>query len=327
MGPANKQVFVNRTYQDGTRRLERQQVTRSTGTGNLADTRYTYDQVGQVTSISETPTDPATTAAADLQCFRYDPLGHLVSAWTPGASCATDPSASALVGPAPYWTEWTYDNATSNRLTQTQRTASTTAADEYRYTDPAHPHGVTATVGDTARTYGYDADGATRTSTGPGGIATYTWNVESKLETVASASGTTRNIYDADGQLILTATPSGATLYAGPDTDITRSSAGVTTVTNRYSHLGQTVATAQNAANPTLLIVDHHNTATLAVDFANTVTNQRRFDPYGNPRGPTGSWLTTRGFLDGPSNTITGLTQLGVREYDPAPDASSPSTH
>ncbi|WP_399552897.1 RHS repeat-associated core domain-containing protein [uncultured Leifsonia sp.] len=45
----------------------------------------------------------------------------------------------------------------------------------------------------------------------------------------------------------------------------------------------------------------------------------RRFtDPFGNSGDSAATWATVHGFLNAPVSESTGLTQVGVRAYDPA---------
>ncbi|HET9654848.1 MAG TPA: hypothetical protein VFP72_05815, partial [Kineosporiaceae bacterium] len=132
-------IYVSYGYQDGTRRLTSRQVTRqgvNTASGAPATTAansYSYDDAGNLTAVADTPTDPA--ATGETQCFTYTPLRQLASAWTPtSGDCATAPATSLLGGPAPYWTDWTYDTATGNRTTQTDHaTGGNTTTTTYAY--------------------------------------------------------------------------------------------------------------------------------------------------------------------------------------------------
>lgn len=88
--------------------------------------------------------------------------------------------------------------------------------------------------------------------------------------------------------------------YAGPDgTRVTRSSSGSVT----YQ-----VATSQG-------------TATTTVDASTLAVTRRFYDPYGNARGTAPSaWVAgdeNHGYLGKPSDPVTGLDLLGVRNYDP----------
>lgn len=98
-----KQLQVFNRYEDGTRRLTNTHTVDQTNTGYTSDVDYVYDATGNVKSV----TDKAN--GTDTQCFAYDGYRRLTEAWTPSSNdCATAPSATALGGPAPYWTSWTY---------------------------------------------------------------------------------------------------------------------------------------------------------------------------------------------------------------------------
>ncbi len=134
------------TYTDDTPTQRLLQVTTNLQTlSSAADTTYyTYSDAGNITSVS----DAQNTGGTQAQCFAYNDLSELTTAWTdtkgttatadatagtslpPGGigSCATaTPSAATIGGPAPYWESWTYDNL-GDRLTQTvHNTAGNTA--------------------------------------------------------------------------------------------------------------------------------------------------------------------------------------------------------
>jgi RHS repeat-associated protein len=63
---------------------------------------------------------------------------------------------------------------------------------------------------------------------------------------------------------------------------------------------------------------DRHGTARVSVSSASGAASVRRSDPFGNPRGGTPSWPGERGFVGGVTDSATGLTHLGAREYDPS---------
>src|SRR5262249_22197187 len=90
-------AFIAQTYADGTRRPVETQTTRQVGPTTVQDLRYTYDAAGNITATADT-------ATGDDQCYAYDYLDRLSSAWTPATGdCAAAKSVAALGGPAPYW--------------------------------------------------------------------------------------------------------------------------------------------------------------------------------------------------------------------------------
>lgn len=321
-GTLNNSIYLAYSYADGTRRLTRTQISRSAGTGYLANTTYTQDDYGNVTKITDAPTDAGVDTTPDTQCFGYDTLQHLTRAWTPSSGdCSAAPATANLGGPAPYWTDWAYDNATSNRTSQTTHSSAGDTLTTYTHpaTGSARPHSLTSTTaGAASTTYGYDAAGDQTSSTGTN-PSTYTWDDEKHLATTSGSSGDTTRLYDADGNLLITRDSTGSTLYADATTEIRYTTiGGALHATHHYTFLGRTIAVQTDNGPLTYLVSDPHNSTTLAISATNTITSQRRFDPFGNPRGPTtGTWPDAHGFLDQPTDPTSGLSHLGAREYDP----------
>ncbi len=89
--------------------------------------------------------------------------------------------------------------------------------------------------------------------------------------------------------------------------------------TRYYTIGGQTVAARTSNGDVQYLAGDQQGTDTLAIDYATLAVTRRYYDPYGNPIGtPPSSWPGTKGFVGGTTDTATGLTNLGAREYNPA---------
>ncbi|MEU6232408.1 RHS repeat-associated core domain-containing protein [Kitasatospora sp. NPDC047058] len=128
------QIVATNTYDESTSRLLTQYIDKQTATtGTVQNTTYAYNQAGQITAIRAIPDN--TPAATDLQCFTYDHLGRLTTAWsdtgqlsqpTPSlagqGTCANAtptsgvaaPAKTTVGGSAAYWQEYTYD-LTGNR--------------------------------------------------------------------------------------------------------------------------------------------------------------------------------------------------------------------
>ncbi|WP_242439048.1 ricin-type beta-trefoil lectin domain protein [Streptomyces sp. CB00455] len=140
------------------------------------------------------------------------------------------------------------------------------------------------------------------------------------------ADNTTTYIYDAEGNRLIEETGSSRTLHLG-EAEITVNKAGQAIDAIRYySGPGGVTTTRQtNGKNTghklTVLLADHHNTATIAVEATTGQrVTRRKLDPYGNQRGAvTDNWPGSRTFLGtGNDDTATGLTHIGAREYEPA---------
>ncbi|GHA86214.1 RHS repeat-associated core domain-containing protein [Streptomyces termitum] len=330
LGPSSangvKTVSLTSTYEEGTGRLTGTDVIDQTK-GRVRDATYTYDPAGNVTSIF----DHANTGnGADFQCFTYDGQRRMTEAWTPKtADCAlTGRTVANLGGAAPYWTGYTY-TASGQRLTEKQNTATPTTR-TYCY-DTARPHALKATTTDgncadeTAR-YTYDATGNTTgrvEKTGSTTTQSLTWNAEGKLTKLTEATATTDYLYDADGQLLIrraTGTTGETVLYLGA-TEVHLK--GTKKWANRYyTAAGTTLALRTNETGTEklhFLANDHHGTGTLTIsgDTAQTLT-KRYTTPFGTSRGtPVGPWPDDKTFLGKPTDTETGLTHIGAREYDP----------
>ncbi len=126
-------------------------------------------------------------------------------------------------------------------------------------------------------------------------------------------------MYDASGALLLTADPGTTTLYL-PDEELSLStSTGTVTGTRYYSIGGATVAARTGASTLAYLAGDTQGTDSVAIDSSTLGVTRRYYDPYGNPRGtvPGGFPAGEKGFVGGAADTATGLTDLGVREYQP----------
>ncbi|MFD9410177.1 ricin-type beta-trefoil lectin domain protein [Streptomyces sp. NPDC059989] len=139
-----------------------------------------------------------------------------------------------------------------------------------------------------------------------------------------SFSDTTTYLYDAGGNRLIQETGSSRTLYLG-EAEITVNKAGQAIDAVRYygSAGGPTTVRRTNGKatghNLSVLLTDHHNTATTSVDqAAGQAITRRKTDPYGNPRGTQPSdWPGSRTFLGtGVDDNTTALTHIGAREYE-----------
>lgn len=316
--------YISYDYEYGTNRLTHTWLTREGITGNDVDLRYTYDDAGNTTKVADQPTTAG--SQTDTQCYAYDGLNRLTTAWTPGSGdCASAPSASALGGPAPYWTDYAVDSV-GNRLGVTQHTATSTTTSTYAYPSAgsAQPHAVqsvtsTGASGTSTSTYGYDAIGNTTSRAVAGKAAqSLTWDAEGRLATVTEGGSTSSYLYTADGSRLVRRQGGSTTVYlpGGQELTLTASTSTVTAV-RYYSFGGQTVAVRTGKAGSTVssLMSDPHQTATVSIANTTKVVTQRRLDPYGNERGSTSGWVGDHGFLDKPTDT-TGLTSIGARYYD-----------
>ncbi|WP_258036210.1 RHS repeat-associated core domain-containing protein [Streptomyces sp. SM10] len=335
LGATDKKTYINNTFETGTGRLTRSNVTDDTHPYMLQDLNFTQDDAGNVQSIFD-PTTLGGTSEADNQCFTYDANRRLTEAWTPKTDdCATTGrTVASLDGAAPYWTSYTYNTA-GQRNTETTRTSTGDATTTYGYkTSTGQPHPLVKTTGAKAGTYGYDSAGNTTTRPGTQATQSLAWNGEGQLSsTTEPAAGSkpalgTSYLYDADGELLIRrATGDGDTvLYLGA-TEVrltTKGATKTTTGTRYYSADGQTIAVrtitkGSGGGTLTFLASDHHGTSSIATDSTTQAITKRYSTPFGASRGtkPT-TWPDEKAFLGKPADTQTGLTHIGAREYDPS---------
>ncbi|MFC5645547.1 RHS repeat domain-containing protein [Kitasatospora cinereorecta] len=295
---------------------------------------YTYDYLGRLTN-AWTDTAGTTTAAAPS---------------VPGVGTCTNAGGPAVVngkptvgGPSPYWQTYGYD-ATGNRTTLVQHdTTGDTSKDvttTQGYGAPkainsgdgkGGPHSLgsasTTSPSGTALTgYQYDGAGNTTKVTDASGTTTLAWNGEARLDSVTKAGQPgTSYLYDADGSQLIRRDPGKTTLNLGVDELTLDTASGSMTDVRTYP--GADGITVTRVTAPTgggklvYQAADPHGTngAQIDTDAGQTVT-RRPTDPFGNPRGTQpaqGSWAGDKGFVGGTKDDATGLTNLGVREYDP----------
>ncbi len=344
-----KQVTLTNTYESGTRRLKRAEATDTSNPYKLQELTYDYDDAGNVLSIFD-PTTRGGAGQVDYQCFTYDGYRRLEHVWTPkSADCsAANRTAANLGGAAPYWSKYEYNDAGLRSADISYSTAGETAT-AYRYAESGQPvHALTSTtttkpgnVPASSRQYRYDDEGNTRIRPGVnGGQQTLTWDPEGHVQTTSEPATpstpavNTSYIYDGNGTLLLRRPTTGdgeTVLYLGA-TEVRYTTAGAikTLSASRQYDLGaKTVAvrsvTAGQPSRLSFIVSDHHGTATLAVNATVTddrpepqTSTKRYMTPFGAPRGASpSSWPDDKAFLGKPSDSRTGLTHIGAREFDP----------
>ncbi|MFI8103270.1 ricin-type beta-trefoil lectin domain protein [Streptomyces sp. NPDC086023] len=141
-----------------------------------------------------------------------------------------------------------------------------------------------------------------------------------------SFGDTTTYVYDADGNRLIQETGSSRTLYLG-EAEVTVDKAGQAVDAVRYYSSEGAPTTLRRTFGKstghklTVSLGDHHGTVTTVIDQApGQAVTRRKFDPYGNTRGPAKndwSFAGKRTFLGvGTDDGSTGLTHIGAREYD-----------
>ncbi|MFH8972581.1 ricin-type beta-trefoil lectin domain protein [Streptomyces sp. NPDC017890] len=158
LGAQPYRVWTQSSFDESTGELKDQSVYRegtgdqSVVSGHLVSNRsYTYDPSGNVTSIRE-----HSDGIAERQCFAYDPLGQLKTAWTAKdqTACAAPKNTDGTLGVAAgkdgtgYWQEYEYDLVGNRtKLTEKDLTGATakdaTTTYSYGKADGTQPHTLT----------------------------------------------------------------------------------------------------------------------------------------------------------------------------------------
>ncbi len=321
-GAKGKRMIHTNYLDDSTRRVTKSFADREVGPSELSEVDYTYDPAGNITSLSELREK----TTRDTQCFSYDHLRRMTEGWTAKTTCAGGPSAATVGGVSPYWHSYTFD-PTGNRTSETKHDVGN-GETRRTYTYPAakgkQPHALSGVdivepAGTRKDTYAYDATGNTTLRKVGNSEQKLEWDTEGQLTKVTEGAKVTEYVYDAEGNRLLRKDPSGTTLYLGT-TEVSLAPNGSAKATRGYGFSGSTVAVRSSDGNLSYLSADHHNTATISVDAAGSMTATRRdMTPYGETRGTAPqAWPDQKGFVGGTVDASTGLTQLGVRSYEPA---------
>ncbi|MGW4237066.1 RHS repeat domain-containing protein [Streptomyces sp. NPDC004749] len=337
-GPLNRKVYGSYVYDEFTRRLQQSTFDRSAAPARITDTGYTYDQAGNVTKIVDTP-GAATPGdgKTDTQCFVYDQLRQMTSAWTATDGCAAAPSKETVGGPDAYWHTYEFDEAGNRKKLVEHDTAGDTAKDvtrtyAYGKSGVGGPNALAEVKsagpgGERLNTFEYDKAGNTTKRQRDGVTQTLEWDKEGELSSVSEpvAGGgtkTTTYLYGASGErLIRTGADGARTLYLG-DAELTVSADQLSVKAERfYAHPDGSTTVRSTGGGRQLMLADHHGTSNTVIDMvgAGMEVTRRKSMPFGEERGgQPDSWPGQRGFVGGTVDQDTGLTRLGARDYDPA---------
>jgi RHS repeat-associated protein len=336
IGSTSHNADITNTFDPNTGALTNESVTNTAVSSTPYDsTSYAYDPSGNITA----ETDVRNGTEDETQCFDYDLLDRLTQAWTTDSSSASSCPAGPSVGSGgtvgdgipggEYWTSWTY-NALGDQTSQTQyaltsggtNTVTTYTDNDGNGTGSGQPDTLTSAAttgpsGNSTATYTYNADGDTTARDLSGGDQSLTWNDNGTLAADATTSGTTSYVYDTSGDVLVAEDPGLITLYL-PGEQIY--AAGSTVTGSRFLTLpggGQVVRTGSGTSYD-FEVTDQHGTSLLTLNNECESPIWRQETPFGAPRGTaTGTWPDTNGYLGMPTDSNSGLTIVGARQYDP----------
>lgn len=305
--------IVDLRYNDNTLRLTENRGGPSGSTGAWQKLQYFYDNNGNITRIKDFRN------SSQRQCFTYDALDRLKTAYTDSADC----NGHTNHGQGNY--NETYNYNSGGNLT------FKTGNGDYTYGDNLHKHAVTATSD--GSTFMYDVDGNMKQRNLAGQPnQTLDWDVDQRLDSVTTAGGdTTTFVYDADGQRVRRQTggAAGITTYypiGGSEYEVIGASPG--TFTHYYSVGGNAAAYNKNGTI-TWMWKDFVNSTALTRTETG-VNSVQRYTPWGEIR-TDGSLTTDRTYTGQIDDEATGLKYYNARYYDPvvgrfvSPDAIIPS--
>lgn len=226
LGAQPYRVWTQDSYDESSGELKEQAVFREQSTpglvgGTLVSNRaYTYDPSGNVTSIQE-----KSAGIEERQCFSYDPLGQLKTAWTAKdqTACTTPRSTDGTVNVAAgkdgsgYWQEYEYDLLGNRKKLTEKDLAGTTAKDavtDYAYgkADGAQPRTLTKVTkkfttpagaqvtSEAQRLYELTGETKTITSVQNGDKQELTWTPDGKVERITGQGAGGKTPYVGLGQ-------------------------------------------------------------------------------------------------------------------------------
>jgi RHS repeat-associated protein len=331
LGTTTEPAWMIDTYYPETGQLDTQ--TTQAGSTPVTDDEqtYGYDNDGLITSEDDTGNG----ATAQDQCYTYDYAGELTNAWSQDSStCASAPSASVLGGAYPYWEQLSYDTSgdiLSNDMTYGASGSQSTVdqTNTYPAASAAGPNQLTSQAvatsanGDSTNSQTYNAAGqltATSSTSSGSPASTLDWNAAGQLTsdavTASSATSTASYVYDADGNLLLQTDGTTSTLYVDDEQIVDAD--GTLSGTRYYTIGGVTIAARTSAGDVQYLIGNQQGTDTLAIDYETLDVTRRYYTPFGDSlQDPQPAFPGDKGFVGGTTDTTTGLTDLGAREYNP----------
>ncbi len=237
--------------------------------GALASFNYGYNAGGLITAVT----------GSENWSYQLDELGRLASANTPG-----------------YSQNYSYDAG--------GRVASSTALGNYGYSDPSHPHAVTAAGNNT---YAYDANGNMISGAG----RTLTYDYAHRPSAISSGGVLTTFVYNAMGARVQKISNTGTTTYIGT---LYETNGG--TVTKYYFAGGIRVA-KRDVNGTAFLHTDHLGSLKLITDGGGNQVMTYEHTPYGTLLSAVGARPDPHRFTGHNTDDETGLIFFNARYYDP----------
>lgn len=168
--------------------------------------------------------------------------------------------------------------------------------------------------------YGFDVAGNVTSRTVGGVSEFWVWDSSGRLGSLTRGSQVTGYVYSADGSQLVRRDPDGSRTLFLADGSQLRVDGGVSSGLRFLSFAGRSLL-QQDSGGRWILYQDQtgssmvlHNAVSIQVFV------RRTLDPFGNQLGGllgAASWPNRNGFLDKPHSSLTGITDIGARKYDP----------
>ncbi|MFJ5229719.1 RHS repeat domain-containing protein [Kitasatospora sp. NPDC088391] len=324
VNPWGTQIVLTNVYDESTGRPLSQFVDKQTAaTGAVQQTTYAYDASGRVTGIRSIPDN--TPSATDLQCFGYDYLGRLTSAWSDSGalnlapnpavggrgacanssptSGATAPALTTVGGPAPYWQTYQYD-LTGNRKQLVQHDPAGSTAKDRTVTQSFPAAGTVNGVNGAVAGPHAAVSASTVTGTGAPSVTSTEYDRAGGVTKVTGgADGPTGLTWDSEGRLsAYSSTRAGGVGYlydaAGKQMEKTSPSGTTLYLKNdeltfsggkltgtRYYSIPGGITLVRQGGGSTYQFADPHGSNLLSIDGGSLAETRRPLDPFGNTRG------------------------------------------
>ncbi|MFI9270214.1 RHS repeat-associated core domain-containing protein [Kitasatospora sp. NPDC052896] len=324
VNPWGTQIVLTNTYDESTGRQLQQFVDKQTAaTGSVQQTTYAYNPSGQVTGVRSIADN--TPSSTDLQCFGYDYLGRLTTAWsdtgtltlTPNpsvggqGSCANSSptsgaqalAATTVGGPAAYWQSYSYD-ASGNRTQFVQHDPSGNTSKDTTVTQSFPAAGtVNGANGATAGPHAL-VSASSVTGAGTPAVTTTQYDQSGNTTQVTDPSGNQSKLtWNSEGQLSQFSSPKAGNvtyIYDASGQQLEKQTPGYTTVYlgddeltyqdgtltgTRYYSIPGGITLVRQGGKQTYEFADDHGSNTLSIDGTSLAETRRPLDPFGNPRG------------------------------------------
>lgn len=255
------------------------------GDSVLASFQYTYDRVGNRTTLTE---------LAGQNTFNYDNLSRLMRAVHPQAFNPTE--------------TFTYD-AVGNRLTSH-------LSSSYQYNE------ANRLTQDARFTYSYDADGnlTTKLERAPGRTTTFVYDSENQLTRINFPDGSfTAYAYDGLGRRVQKNVAGTITRYVYDGPNIYLELDGSNTVLARYTHgprIDQPLIMTRGDQN-FYYHPDALGSIQALTDAGGVVVGSYTYDAFGNIVGQTGDLVNPYTYTGRELDAESGLYYYRARYYDP----------